>query len=246
MTDTLRTFRVSLEEHGFALLPSLLPASTLRDLTRALEVLAARVPLGERGGARDAFRLLPGLAELAVSDPLWTLASSVLGPEAGAVRAIIFDKTPGANWRVAWHQDVTIAVRERREVAGFGPWTVKAGIPHVRAPAELLSRMLALRVHLDPCGSDNGPVRVSPGSHRLGRLGDAAIAAAAESTNVRECLLERGGILAMHPLLLHASSPARLAGHRRVLHLEYAAGALPGGLEWHERRTPAAVAAGAV
>ena len=30
--------------------------------------------------------------------------------------------------------------------------------------------MLVVRLHLDDCGEDNGPLRVLPGSHRLGRL----------------------------------------------------------------------------
>jgi hypothetical protein len=32
-----------------------------------------------------------------------------------------------------------------------------------------------------------------------------------------------GGVLAMHPLLIHASSKARDSRPRRVLHIEYAA-----------------------
>jgi hypothetical protein len=38
----------------------------------------------------------------------------------------------------------------------------------------------------------------------------------------------------MRPLLLHASSPAASPRHRRVVHLEYAAADLAGGLAWHE------------
>jgi len=38
----------------------------------------------------------------------------------------------------------------------------------------------------------------------------------------------------MRPLLLHASSAAAAPARRRVIHLEYAASALPGGLEWGE------------
>jgi hypothetical protein len=39
----------------------------------------------------------------------------------------------------------------------------------------------------------------------------------------------------MRPLLLHASSPSNGPGHRRVIHLEYAAKALPFGVEWYEQ-----------
>ena len=37
-----------------------------------------------------------------------------------------------------------------------------------------------------------------------------------------ECLLPRGGVLAMRPLLIHASSKVSSPHPRRVLHFEYA------------------------
>jgi hypothetical protein len=33
----------------------------------------------------------------------------------------------------------------------------------VHPPAEILDKMLTLRVHLDDCGEENGPLRVIPG-----------------------------------------------------------------------------------
>ena len=47
-----------------------------------------------------------------------------------------------------------------------------------------------------------------------------------------ECLAARGAVLAFRPLLLHASSPARVARQRRVLHIEYAAPVLDVRLAW--------------
>ena len=41
----------------------------------------------------------------------------------------------------------------------------------------------------------------------------------------------------MRPLLLHASASGTAPGHRRVVHLEYAAEPLPGGLEWYQPAT---------
>lgn len=72
----------------------------------------------------------------------------------------MFDKASDANWNLAWHQDVTIAVQRQMDVPGFGPWSVKDGIVHVQPPEEVLNAMVAIRVHLDPCGADNGPLRV--------------------------------------------------------------------------------------
>jgi hypothetical protein len=235
---SLAEFQQRIERDGFAVVPSGLPAQELGPLTATLGALAAEHDLGARGGLRDAFRLVPAARHLAVSGPLWHLASAVLGPNCAAVRAIIFDKTPGANWKISWHQDLTVAVQHRIEVPGFGPWSTKAGVLHVQPPAAVLEHMLTLRLHLDDCGPTNGPVRVLAGSHRSGRLIGAAVDRWREEHAAQECIAARGEVLAMRPLLLHASSPAASPAHRRVLHIEYAGAELSGGLEWHEAWRP--------
>jgi hypothetical protein len=241
----LTEVRGKIEHDGYAVVPSGVPEGELDALALALERLADQVDLGTRGGVRDAFRLLPAVRELALSPPLWHLASEVLGEYCVAVRAIIFDKSPGANWKVSWHQDLTIAVRSRVNAPGFGPWSEKVGIVHVQPRREVLEGMLTLRLHLDECGASNGPVRVLPGSHRVGRLTGADIDRWRAEQSAYDCLARRGDVLAMRPLLLHASSPAVSPGHRRVIHVEYAAAGLPHGLEWHEAWRPADVAGGA-
>lgn len=217
----------SIDADGYAIAPSVVPDELIAAVTDALGPAPHAI--------RELISAVPRVADLADHPEVRSLAEAVLGPGAFVARALFFDKTPGANWKVAWHQDGTIAVRERREVAGFGPWSVKADIPHVRAPADLLGRMLALRVHLDPCGPGNGPLRVLPGTHRSGWLEPKAIAESRGRVPEVACLAERGGVVAMRPLLLHASSPADRPGHRRVVHLEFAADDLPGGLQWHAR-----------
>ena len=166
------------------------------------------------------------------------LSNPINGPtkrESFVVRGLLFDKTPEANWRVAWHQDVTIAVREQRPVPGFGPWSVKDGIPHTHAPAGLLERMVTLRLHLDDCDESNGALRVLTGSHRSGKLDAKAIEEWKTQGPVEPCLAQAGDALFMRPLLLHASSPADSPRHRRVIHLEFAVDELPAGLAWAER-----------
>ena len=54
------------------------------------------------------------------------------------MRALFFDKTPGANWPVLWHQDLTIAVAEQHDLEGWGPWSTKADVPHVQPPVPIL------------------------------------------------------------------------------------------------------------
>ena len=47
---------------------------------------------------------------------------------------------------------------------------MKDGVVHVQPPAEVLAGMVTVRVHLDDCAADNGPVRVLPQTHSLGKL----------------------------------------------------------------------------
>lgn len=214
---------------GYSILPPILAAEELD----RLEAVVGAVMRSDKGGARNLLQV-PEVTALAAHG-LAPLVSAVLGPHATAVRAIIFDKTPHSNWRVAWHQDLAIALKAQRDVPGFGPWSVKAGVVHSLAPQAILERMIAVRLHLDECGTDNGPVKVLPGTHLQGRIPEGDIATWHQTITPVTCCLERGGVLIMRPLLLHSSSPAQKPGHRRVLHIEYAATELPGGLEWQWR-----------
>lgn len=160
------------------------------------------------------------------------LASELLTAPAFPVRAVLFDKTPERNWSLAWHQDRTIVVRRRLDVDGFGPWTIKAGLVHVAPPMTVLWRMVTVRIHLDPVPADNAPLLIAPGSHTLGRIAEADIAVAVERYGTRACLAEAGDVWLYATPILHASDAARSATRRRVLQVDYAADALPDGLEW--------------
>ncbi len=215
---------------GFALAPDALDDATIDALSEIL------VPY-QVAGAAGARNLLdvPAIVKLARSAPVRALVEPVLGPSCFAVRGIYFDKTPGANWKVPYHQDLSIAVRERREIAGFGPWSTKAGVVHVQPPTEFLEAMVTLRLHLDDCDESNGALRVLPDTHRLGKLGAPQIARQREMGREIVCAVPRGGALLMRPLLLHASSPAHNPRHRRVIHLEWAAREMSGDLQWRDR-----------
>lgn len=154
-----------------------------------------------------------------------------IAPGAVAVRGILFDKTGDANWTVPWHQDRSIAVQERLEVPGFGPWSRKAGVVHVQPSVEILSHMLTLRFSLDPCDADNGPLRAIPGTHKT-IMSQAEIDSAVEHEQEVLCTTAPGGVVIMRPLLLHASSPAKRASRRRMLHVEFGPRDLGAGLHW--------------
>jgi hypothetical protein len=218
------------EANGFAVVPSCLNDETVQRLGSEISDTSY--------GVRNLLAV-PVVRKLAGSDPVRTLAEALLGKMCFAVKGTFFNKTQESNWKVGWHQDLTIMVQKRREVQGFGPWTVKAGIAHVQPPAGVLSRILAVRLHLDESGEENGPLRVIPGSHGQGRFSSEEVA---EWTNRGStiCRVPKGGALLMRPLLLHASSACLVARPRRVIHLEFAADELPGGLEWYDRVKPVA------
>ena len=228
----LRLLALDLNHKGFAVIPQFASPSTVEELKEAV----AGVSGGHASaGIRNLVRLCQPVADFVSSRLVIDQLATFTGVPPFAVRGILFDKTPDANWLVAWHQDLTIAVRERRDVTSFGPWSVKEGIPHVQPPAELLACMVTLRLHLDDCDARNGALRVLPGSHCHGKLSRSEIAEWRIQTPEHVCEARAGDALVMRPLLLHASSPAEPPHRRRVIHIEFASHDLPEGLEWFER-----------
>ena len=208
----------------------LLRAALSRDQLNELEAILSPLPY-DRAGLR--LKGVDGLVPLlAPTGQIGSLAASVLGENCQPVRAILFDKTAETNWVVGWHQDRTIAVKERVAVEGFDTWSVKGGLLHVEPPPDLISRMVTLRVHLDPVPASNAPLLIAPGSHLLGRVPQAAIPDVVQRSGTLACLAEAGDIWLYASLILHASEAAQTPLHRRVLHVDFSADLLPGGLEW--------------
>ena len=222
-----------LEKHGFAIVPGVLSPADVDEMIEQIQTLLDAGPNRSAHALRHLADMAPAVRRVAESAAVRGLVELVLGADAlFLVRSLFFDKTPEANWKVAWHQDLTITVRQRIEVPGFTAWSVKDGVNHVQAPVELLEQMLTVRLHLDECASTNGPLSVIPGSHKSGRLNARQITKWRERVQPVICLVPRGGALLMRPLILHASSAATQPKHRRVVHLEFAAESLPGGLGW--------------
>jgi phenylpyruvate tautomerase PptA (4-oxalocrotonate tautomerase family) len=155
-----------------------------------------------------------------------------LGADARPVRAILFDKHKSNNWALGWHQDRTIAVKERRDVEGFGPWTIKGEIHHVAPPIDILSKMMTVRVHLDAVDADNAPLLIAPHSHQRGFIAEGNIESVVKECGQRACLADAGDVWLYATLILHASARAIRPRRRRVLQIDYSADDLPGGLKW--------------
>ena len=184
-------------------------------------------------GVRNLLNLSPETNKLTRCREVRTIIENVLGVKARPVRAIFFDKTPEANWKVPWHQDLTIAVKQKRETDGFTAWTRKAGIQHVQPPVSLLENMLAIRIHLDDSDETNGVLKVIPNSHKNGRLSAEEIKNLRTKINAKVCNSKRGEAFLMRPLLVHSSSSGTRPKNRRVIHIEFASQDLPDGLEWY-------------
>lgn len=211
----------------------------LRDAVMNLrrdDVSAVRERRGQVFAIRNLAAMVPEVNRFASSGPVRALISDLLETDSPVlVRSILFDKPSESNWRVPWHQDTTIAVRERLDTPGYGPWSVKAGVVHVRPPAAVLAAMITVRLHLDDADDTNGALKILPGSHRDGLLEPDDVYARIDSTKPMLCAGAAGDALLMKPLVLHASAKSTAVDRsRRVIHLEYAGVNLPNGLAWCE------------
>jgi hypothetical protein len=218
---------LTLTDDGAQLFARALDEAACSRLETALTMLPTSRP-GVRIG--EGQQLQPFLAD---TGPIGAIAKSVLGEQARPVRAILFDKTAERNWALGWHQDRTIVVKERMDTEGYGPWTVKSGLLQVEPPFEILKRMVTLRVHLDAVDVRNAPLRIVPGSHKLGRLPETEIGHVVTNSGERLCLAERGDVWLYATSIVHASLAADPPRRRRVLQVDFSADATPGPLAWH-------------
>ena len=218
----------AVHEKGIALIPEVLTREEVAILLSTLQNWAFR---HSRAGIRH-LTSNDIVAELARDPRILAIAGSILSGDAIPFRATLFDKSSDANWLVAWHQDRALPLRARTEKAGWGPWSVKDGIHYAHAPACVLEQVIALRLHLDDSTQQNGPLRVLPGTHKLGVLSDEELERLSRELTAEDCLASKGSVLAMRPLLIHSSSKSQNDSPRRVLHIEYATSRFVGdGLE---------------
>ncbi|WP_071595168.1 phytanoyl-CoA dioxygenase family protein [Hymenobacter aerophilus] len=229
---------VQLAAEGYAILPNIFSPEEAAALLRTIESAGSASPNFRR--TQDVFAIRDLLSELPA---LWpqlltprlreVLVGLFRGQAPHLVKAIYFDKPAGSNWLVAWHQDVMVAVDQRQELPGYGPWSNKGGEITVRPPREILAGIITVRLHLDDCDAANGALRVVPGSHRHGIIANEQYPDLISQAVT--CAVPAGGLLLMQPLTLHASQRSTSSQPRRVIHLEFSTAELPSGLQWRER-----------
>lgn len=224
MSDSPRTRSAALEADGFLLLPGVVPVEVVSRWRDALTIDG--VP------GRRCLLDLDWVAEAARRIGASLVEGGLLNPGAVAIQAIAFDKTQQTNWKVPWHQDLMFPVAGPADSPGYTQPSLKDEIHFVRPPVEVLEKLVAARIHLDDCGAERGPLRVAPGTHRFRVMPSDSIPKVVGESGVTECVALAGDVLLMRPLLLHASSKAITAEHRRVLHLVYHEGPSPP-VPWH-------------
>ena len=202
-----------LHDRGFVVVCEAVDFATVVDCRAQLSDL-----VGDGHAIRHVHQHVPSMIACLI-DCLAPAVARILGPHPVALDATLFRKPPMANWKVPWHQDLLVATRSRVDQIGWGPWSRKEGVWHVQPPTAILERLLAVRIHLSDCGSEDGPLRLQPGSHREGILPGGGIADQRVRDDEYVCTAKAGDVLLMRPLLLHSSRIARGQSDRMVLHL---------------------------
>lgn len=96
-----------LRRDGVAIVPNVLDQPVVQGLCKVIDRAEAGQAVRRRRGAvfaiRNLLEVVPEIREVLSSAAVRNLIEPVLGGDAFIVRAILFDKTPDANWKVAWH-----------------------------------------------------------------------------------------------------------------------------------------------
>lgn len=223
----------ALNKAGFEIIRSVITEEEITRLRKEADHIAE---LEGAACVRHMRKKSPLFHQLAISRQLLDLLPGEMYP----VRSILFDKTTEANWPVAWHQDLTIAVKEQKDVDGYGPWSLKDGVVHVQPPVELLQTMITLRIHLDSTSKSNGALRVIPNSPDAGIIKHSEIESHIFKNEII-CECNAGDILLMSPLILHASKKSQTPNRRRIIHYEYSPlNGLDNRLSWYGSLPPSA------
>ncbi len=104
-------FRASLDRDGVTVRGNVVPSDAVSRLRSCFIGIQT-----DRAGAR-CFDLSSDIMDV-IQGPLRALAREGMGGVARPARVLFFDKTPESNWAVPWHQDRTIAVKQRIDTDG--------------------------------------------------------------------------------------------------------------------------------
>jgi ectoine hydroxylase-related dioxygenase (phytanoyl-CoA dioxygenase family) len=221
---------------GFAVINNVFKEDEIENLLNCISLVDKSNPTFRKTNdlfaIRQFLKEVPTTAKFIFNTTLKSIVSTIFGNDYFVVKSIYFDKPEQSNWFVAYHQDLTISVDKKSEIEGFGPWTVKQNQFAVQPPLGILENNFTIRIHLDDTNEKNGALKIIPKSHLKGIYRPETIDWDFESETI--CNVEKGGIMIMRPLLLHASNRTTINSKRRVIHIEFSNLSLPNELQWSE------------
>ena len=228
--------KIELEENGFSVLPNLYSDNEIKRILACIENAEqdenSFMKTKDLFAIRQLIKNVPELTDLLFNKKLIELLSDLSKSEYFLTKAIYFDKPSKSNWFVAYHQDLSISVNQKTELKNYTNWTYKKGQYGVQPPLEILEDTITIRIHLDKTGKNNGALKVISKSHSNG-----IIRADSKDWNIENeiiCEVEKGGVMLMKPLTLHASNRTTNGKKRRVIHLEFNKNKLTEPLAWLE------------
>jgi ectoine hydroxylase-related dioxygenase (phytanoyl-CoA dioxygenase family) len=229
--------RYNIAHNGFTVIEDIYTGAEVNAIINAIESADKTGPLFRQTddvfAIRQFLRSVPDVFPLLFNNKLNRVIANVFGDDYFVVKSIYFDKPGSSNWFVAWHQDLTISVDNKIDIAGYGPWTVKHNQFGVQPPINILQDNFTIRIHLDDTDEGNGALKVLPGSH-LKEIYRPENIDWLQETEV-SCNVQAGGVMIMRPLLMHASNRTTNNRKRRVVHIEFSRVELAEGIDWAEK-----------
>ncbi|MFK7749458.1 MAG: phytanoyl-CoA dioxygenase family protein [Kordia sp.] len=226
----------SLNKNGFAVLDNMYLDSEIAKVIDCIEKATAEQELAESSknlfAIRQVITKIPALKPLVFTKKLHELLATLFDAPYFLTKAIYFDKPSESNWFVAYHQDLSISVDRKEDVSNYKNWTFKKGQFGVQPPLTILENIVTIRVHLDKTEKENGALKLIPNSHLKGIFRPETIDWKTETEHI--CEVEKGGVMLMKPLTLHASNRTTNHKQRRVLHLEFSSKQLAKSMHWLE------------
>lgn len=226
-------------ENGFYVLNEIYSKNEVNSITKFIDSLDTTNPIFRKTDGLFAIRQFvkefPEIKQFIFNEKLLNIIETIGGKDYFITKSIFFDKPETSNWFVSYHQDLTISVDKKENIAGFGPWTTKHNQFAVQPPTKILENIFTIRIHIDDTDENNGALKVIDKSHLKEIYRPETINWETEKES--NCSVKSGGIMLMKPLLLHSSSRTKNNKRRRVIHIEFSNKKLPNQLNWSEYST---------
>jgi ectoine hydroxylase-related dioxygenase (phytanoyl-CoA dioxygenase family) len=161
--------QLEIAENGFTTIDNIYAEyeveNILDAIQDAMQATAKCNPSEPTFAIRQFLKEVPKSTEFIFNTPLQAIIQGLFGNSYFVTKSIYFNKPQQANWFVAYHQDLTIAVNQKIDLPNYTGWTRKQQRYAVQPPIEILENNFTIRIHLDDTDENNGALKVIPKSH---------------------------------------------------------------------------------